>query len=231
MPLANHLHLPRLIALWKLSFLHAVHLSRHSHAQPLSTCCFAPFCSQGTSKQSGSDKRLPVQNNTSWQLQPTASSNSPFSVERNPCRRKPMLSDGYDISHLDLTLSRNRPCSSRSNKHYSVSRKRKKKSMVLSLLCLIGLRRNQIERDNCVPVTFPPRQSDTVGMRAPPLTHNPREGRTTRMHDACMRDIRVCQHVSMFFPTCWNGPIVHTGHIHTADLIFSTVVFMYLFHF
>lgn len=48
------------------------------------------------------------------------------------------------------------------NKHYSVSQK----SMVLSLLCLIGLRRNQIERDNCVPVTFPLRQADTGGRRA-----------------------------------------------------------------
>lgn len=41
------------------------------------------------------------------------------------------------------------------------------KSMALSLLCLIGLRRNQIESDNCVPVTFPPRQADRVGRRGP----------------------------------------------------------------
>lgn len=37
--------------------------------------------------------------------------------------------------------------------------------MVLSLLCLIGLRRNQIERDNCVPVTFPLRQAERGGRR------------------------------------------------------------------
>lgn len=63
---------------------------------------------------------------------------------------------------LDLTLSRNQPCSSRPNKHYSVS----EKSMRLSLLFLIGLRRNQIECDNCVPVTFPLRHSETGGRRA-----------------------------------------------------------------
>lgn len=56
---------------------------------------------------------------------------------------------------LDLTLSRNQPCAYKPNKHYSMSQK----SMGLSLLCLIGLRRNQIERDNCVPVTFPLRQA------------------------------------------------------------------------
>ena len=61
---------------------------------------------------------------------------------------------------LDLTLSRNQPCASKPNKHYSVSQK---KSMLLSLLCLIGLRRNQIERDNCVPVTFPLRQAERGG--------------------------------------------------------------------
>lgn len=66
--------------------------------------------------------------------------------------------------------------------------------MPLSLLCLIGLRRNQIERDNCVPVTFPPRQADTVGRRAPlprprPFPPAPRrQGRTT--HARCVHERR-----------------------------------------
>lgn len=67
--------------------------------------------------------------------------------------------------------------------------------MPLSLLCLIGLRRNQIERDNCVPVTFPPRQADTVGRRAPPpaLSPLPPGGKDERrMHDVCARDVGVC---------------------------------------
>lgn len=153
-----------------------------------------------------------------------------------------MLSDGYDISHLDLTLSRDRPCSSRSNKHYSVSHKKKKKSMPLSLLCLIGLRRNQIERDNCVPVTFPPRQADTVGRRAPsppPRLPLPPEGRTNDACTMCAREtsvceaFRVCQRVSIrellppIFPP--HGPIVHTGRFHAANLVFTSVVCFYLF--
>lgn len=85
----------------------------------------------------------------------------------------------------DLTLSRNQPCASQPNKHYSVSQK----SMVLSLLCLIGLRRNQIERDNCVPVTFPLRQADTGGRRAL------REGRGMRVRVGSCVQYFMCANV------------------------------------
>lgn len=52
---------------------------------------------------------------------------------------------------------RNQTCACKPNKYYSVSQK----SMFLSLLWLIGLRCNQIEQDNCAPVTFPPRQVES----------------------------------------------------------------------
>lgn len=65
---------------------------------------------------------------------------------------EPQKHAGWQIWYfpVDLTFSRNQPCASWANTHYSVSRK----SMELPLLRLIGLRHNQIEHDNCVPVTF-----------------------------------------------------------------------------
>lgn len=65
--------------------------------------------------------------------------------------------------------------------------------MVLSLLCLIGLRRNQIERDNCVPVTFPPRQADMGGRRA----H--REGRWVCAHEGWCIQYSVCANMHPFW--------------------------------
>lgn len=63
------------------------------------------------------------------------------------------------------------------------------KSMALSLLCLIGLRRNQIERDNCVPVTFLLRQAER-GWRT-----GLREGQGICVHVCVCTVFHMCKRV------------------------------------
>lgn len=197
---ASHFHVSQLIAFWKLSFcmdyivlsLSSVVANRYCPSvSPMSVVWLHFACTDILTKQEWQE--ITCENNRSWQFLFFPIFFFFFIEQRGKAN--------VDVTHkrvqwqiwyfpLDLTLSRNQPCSSRSNKHYSVSQK---KSMELSLLCLIGLRRNQIERDNCVPVTFPPRQADTGGRRA----H--REGRWVCAHEGWCIQCSVCANMHPFW--------------------------------
>lgn len=82
LPSANHLHLPRLIALWKLSFFCMdciVPPLSHSalvHAFHPLAGRFAPFCSQGRPNKAGVTRDYLCKNNTSWHMHAAAASSS-----------------------------------------------------------------------------------------------------------------------------------------------------------
>lgn len=77
--------------------------------------------------------------------------------------------------------------------------------MVLSLLCLIGLRHNQIERDNCVPVTFPLRQAERGGRGGL------REGQGLCVHAGVGVQYVMCANVCV-----WLGKRELPRHLHAV---------------